>query len=148
MSVKICRQRTARRAWIPFLSFALLAPAAGADEVTGPIGTAAAGTPGTAVASDGTVWQEMMNWMLRRLLEGMHCDTNLPADIPLAMAQVSACYLVSGLAPMSPDEKQAFMATIDETLAAMEAAPSSVPLTTKLSFTTTLKAMKLEASFQ
>lgn len=151
MSVKNGPQRTANRGGIPWI--AVIFPVVSALSVCGAASAAASGLPPVGAQGSGSVteasaqsaWEEVIRWLLDQLVIRMNCgSTPLPDDVPVAMLIITDCYITGSLAPMSSGEKSDYLATIDETMAAIQASPSSVPLLTRVQFTSTLKLMRAE----
>lgn len=147
MSVKNRCERTAKRGWIP-LVFGLLA-------TSGVLAAPTAAEPGQAKAptvragqtlrADG-VWDEMMRWLIQRLVEKMNCGApSVPDDVPVAMMMVVDCYMVGGVADMTPDEAAEFVATIDEAQRLTKEAPESVSRDVQEKFLSALRSMRAEA---
>jgi len=150
MSVKNRCERTAKRAWIP-LVFGLLttSPVGAAHQ---PSGVVQAVTPvaqgGQVLRVDGA-WDEMMRWLIQRLVEKMNCNPSaIPDDVPVAMLTLVDCYSSGELQGMTLEETAEFLVTIEEATQVANSAPDSIPLLTKEKFLVTIKAMGAEAVVQ
>jgi hypothetical protein len=147
MSVKNGSERNAKRGWIP-LVLSLSAVSGAVADITGEAAhpqAVATVQSGSVVQAD-TAWDEVMRWLIQQLIEGLNCGSpTIPEDVPVAMLMTVDCYLSQGLRPMSPEERAEQIRAIDETLYAMQSAPSSVPLLSRVQFISTLKLMRAEA---
>lgn len=147
MSVKNGWQRTAKRGWIPLvLMLSGVMPGAGRTAAeAAPVGMNSQPIVSADLAQD-QVWYDLMDWLIDLLMQRLNCGSpSLPHDIPVAMQMVVDCYSAGGLAPMTLQDQAEFIRTIDETQRAMESAPDTIPLLTRLQFSTTLKIMRGEA---
>jgi len=94
-------------------------------------------------------WQELMNWIIRNLLGGLNCGTEtVPGDVPVAMEMVADCYMLSGLAEMTPEETAEFLLTVEEAMQLTKESPESVPQETREKLLTALRLMLAEMVVQ
>ena len=78
-------------------------------------------------------------------MQKLNCGSpSIPEDVPVAMLKLVDCYAAGGLAPMTREEQAEFIHTIDQAQAAMESAPDTIPLLTRVQFSSTLKLMRAE----
>ncbi len=150
MSVKNSCERTAKRAWIPLvcaLSVLICSGSSGAAE-------SRAAEPSSEPVlvsniSPEQAWQELMNWIIRNLLGGLNCGTEtVPGDVPVAMEMVADCYMLSGLAEMTPEETAEFLLTVEEAMQLTKESPESVPQETREKLLTALRLMLAEMVVQ